>query len=233
MSRQLLQDLGETVRSNVLRSIIYPYLRHLSLARKVLLDAVEVLKQGKRGLVRCILDVHRIFARSDIFYLHNRLYITDMAVWIQQVETSVMEEFCQRAIACASFYARDPYEALRWDLRQLEADFGVNQESSDDDDSDSDDSDSSSDDTESSSEEERDGSESESDTEEEDEKDAVAKKSTEEVLEVLAEKSNEEEIITVEPKASDTTPPPAPKPKLIEVLEETTIEESDDLEKEQ
>ncbi|GBG34440.1 Protein SHQ1-like [Hondaea fermentalgiana] len=198
-------DVGEVTRAVTHRCIVYPYIRHLSLAARMLEDGAKVLQQGRRGLLRCLLGVHRIFARSDTFYLLNRLYVTEMAIWIQQVDAAVVDDFCRRAAACTSFYASDPYGALRWDLRALENDFAKDtalssddsssdsSSSSDDEDaeSESENSDSSSDSSSTSSSDSDSDSDSEASAPDQDEEDASKENGNDQTVHVVGESAKE------------------------------------------
>jgi protein SHQ1 len=44
------------------------------------------LFSGKRQLLKCLLDVHRLFNKSNPRYLLNRVYIEDYCVWIQRAD---------------------------------------------------------------------------------------------------------------------------------------------------
>jgi len=118
------EDPGEAVRGVVHRMVIYPYLRHVKIAEKVLKDASSVFATGKRrGILRCLLKVHDTLSHSEIYYLLNRLYITDMCIWIQQIDCAVLDEFCDRAAGCLRYYAQDIEKCFRLDLQAIERDF--------------------------------------------------------------------------------------------------------------
>src|SRR6218665_102342 len=40
---------------------------------------------GRRRLLKCLLDLHRMLIDADQHYILNDLYITDYCVWIQNV----------------------------------------------------------------------------------------------------------------------------------------------------
>jgi protein SHQ1 len=44
------------------------------------------LFSGKRQLLKCLLDIHRLFSQSNPRYLLNRLFIEDYCVWIQEAD---------------------------------------------------------------------------------------------------------------------------------------------------
>lgn len=67
------------------RAMIYPYIRHWKLARKVLVDIAKILFLGKRMILKVFISLHNIFERTEMHYILNKLYVTDYCVWIQSV----------------------------------------------------------------------------------------------------------------------------------------------------
>jgi len=69
----------------VRRSLIYPRFRHWKLSEKVLKDVKRIIRGGRRCILRCFLDVYRIFQETDISpcYILNDFYIKDYCVWLQ------------------------------------------------------------------------------------------------------------------------------------------------------
>lgn len=41
---------------------------------------------GKACILRCLLEVHRVFRESEPAYILNDLYVSDYCVWIQRVK---------------------------------------------------------------------------------------------------------------------------------------------------
>ena len=41
---------------------------------------------GKSAVLKCLLDIHRIFQENDPAYILNDLYISDYCVWIQKAK---------------------------------------------------------------------------------------------------------------------------------------------------
>lgn len=41
---------------------------------------------GKSAVLKCLLDIHRVFQESDPAYILNDLYISDYCVWIQRAK---------------------------------------------------------------------------------------------------------------------------------------------------
>lgn len=44
------------------------------------------LLPGKAAVLKCLLDIHKIFMESDPAYILNDLFITDYCIWIQKVK---------------------------------------------------------------------------------------------------------------------------------------------------
>ncbi|KAJ8258544.1 hypothetical protein COCON_G00175560 [Conger conger] len=68
------------------RVLCYPLHRHFGLVTAAIKDAALILRSGKACVLKCLLDVHKIFRENDPAYILNDLYITDYCVWIQRVK---------------------------------------------------------------------------------------------------------------------------------------------------
>ncbi|KAF6313488.1 SHQ1, H/ACA ribonucleoprotein assembly factor [Rhinolophus ferrumequinum] len=69
------------------RVLCYPLYRHFKLVLKAYRDTTEILQLGKSAVLKCLLDVHKIFQESDPAYILNDLYISDYCVWIQKAKS--------------------------------------------------------------------------------------------------------------------------------------------------
>lgn len=69
------------------RVLCYPLYRHFKLVLKAQRDTTEILQLGKSAVLKCLLDVHKIFQESDPSYILNDLYISDYCVWIQKAKS--------------------------------------------------------------------------------------------------------------------------------------------------
>lgn len=79
-------QLKHVAVSCVSRSLIYPLIRNWHLAMEVLKDTAQLLSLGHKQVLKCLLEIQRIFNSSEPRYLLNQLYITDYCVWIQKVK---------------------------------------------------------------------------------------------------------------------------------------------------
>ncbi|XP_048878566.1 protein SHQ1 homolog isoform X2 [Brienomyrus brachyistius] len=79
--------LQEVLVSFGRRCLCYPLFRHFDLITTVIHDAASIFQSGKAYVLKCLLDVHKIFRENDPAYILNDLYITDYCVWIQKVKS--------------------------------------------------------------------------------------------------------------------------------------------------
>lgn len=79
----VFHSLEEVVVSSYRRSLCYPLYRQWNLSSHVLHDTQQILRQGKTGMLKCLLEVKHILSHSYPCYILNDLYITDYCVWIQ------------------------------------------------------------------------------------------------------------------------------------------------------
>lgn len=94
------ESLKETTIASLRRSLCFPLYRSWRLSNKVLIDVQSIIAQGRASVLKCFLDVHRLFNESgDSRYVLNDLYITDYCVWLQRVKE---ETFAQLASALAA-----------------------------------------------------------------------------------------------------------------------------------
>lgn len=76
----------DVVQWCIRRALIYPYIRNFDFCSQVVLqDVIRILDQGRRTVVRCLLQLHTIFEKSEVHYLHNKLYIDPFISWVQSL----------------------------------------------------------------------------------------------------------------------------------------------------
>lgn len=98
-------DFRAIVRSGVRRMLAFPFLRQYDLAIHVIRETAELLKRGKRVVLRGLLELYRIVEKSETQYLLNALYIQDYCVWIQGVPEELLQRASRdlaRGLACFS-----------------------------------------------------------------------------------------------------------------------------------
>lgn len=80
-------DVHEILVSFGRRVLCYPLYRHFKLVMKAYRDTIKILQLGKSAVLKCLLDVHKIFQENDPAYILNDLYISDYCVWIQKAKS--------------------------------------------------------------------------------------------------------------------------------------------------
>uniref|UniRef100_A0A8C0VKF3 Protein SHQ1 homolog n=1 Tax=Cyanistes caeruleus TaxID=156563 RepID=A0A8C0VKF3_CYACU len=77
------------------RVLCYPLYRHFELVTRAFNDTVMILQLGKAAVLKCLLDIHKIFMESDPAYILNDLFITDYCIWIQKVKSRKLAALCE------------------------------------------------------------------------------------------------------------------------------------------
>ena len=109
-------SLKQTISSSIRRSLIYPLYRNWELSLQVHSDTIDILKQGRVGVLKCLLDIHRLLNESgESRYIINNLYITDYCVWVQKVKEETLDELA-KALEEISLSKKD----IELDLELLE-----------------------------------------------------------------------------------------------------------------
>ncbi|KAG2790600.1 hypothetical protein PC129_g8343 [Phytophthora cactorum] len=110
-------DLRAVVRSTVRRMITFPFLRQYDLAMRSVREASEILKRGKRVVLRALLTLYRIVEKSETQYLLNSLYIQDYCVWIQSVNDERLKSVSAELDTHISAFTKSE---TGWALEELE-----------------------------------------------------------------------------------------------------------------
>ncbi|XP_010770314.1 protein SHQ1 homolog [Notothenia coriiceps] len=74
-----------------------------------------IIKNRKTGVLKCLLDIHKVFRENDPAYILNDLYITDYCTWIQRVKSKKMSALAA-TLQKASLQKKD----LELELEELE-----------------------------------------------------------------------------------------------------------------
>jgi len=77
-------SLELVVRHSTRRALIYPYLRNHELALYCWNQVSCILRNGRRCIIRCLLQLRNILDKSECYYLGNRLYVDPYLAWIQR-----------------------------------------------------------------------------------------------------------------------------------------------------
>uniref|UniRef100_A0A8C0EB59 Protein SHQ1 homolog n=1 Tax=Balaenoptera musculus TaxID=9771 RepID=A0A8C0EB59_BALMU len=98
------------------RVLCYPLYRHFKLVMQAYRDTIKMLQLGKSAVLKCLLDIHKIFQENDPAYILNDLYISDYCVWIQKAKSRKLA-----ALAEALKKASPSKAQLGLELQELEA----------------------------------------------------------------------------------------------------------------
>lgn len=133
-------SLERVMRHAIRRALIYPYLRNYELALYCWNQVCSILKEGRRCIIRCLLQVRTILEKSECHYLGNRLHVDPYLAWIQRhVTDSQVFSLCKRLEALLSEIEQGnaiQKESLGLNLVELERQLGEEEEDSSEIDSD-------------------------------------------------------------------------------------------------
>ncbi|KAF9951345.1 hypothetical protein BGZ65_006013 [Modicella reniformis] len=108
--------LTETLVACFRRVLAYPLYRNWNLAMKVLQDVYMILKLGRRGILRALLEVKEILDHDDVYYIYSKMFIEDYCVWIQSASEKVI-----RTLAHELHHFPLNKSEIGWHLEELEA----------------------------------------------------------------------------------------------------------------
>ncbi|XP_049589724.1 protein SHQ1 homolog [Syngnathus scovelli] len=108
-------SLQEVLVSFGRRVLCYPLYRHFAMAAAAVSDAAKVLRSGKACILKCLLDIHKVFRQNDPAYILNDLYITDYCIWIQKIKSKKLSALAT-ALQKISLQKKD----LDLDIEELE-----------------------------------------------------------------------------------------------------------------
>ncbi|XP_051270091.1 protein SHQ1 homolog isoform X2 [Dicentrarchus labrax] len=97
------------------RVLCYPLYRHYAMVSAAVRDTAKILQSGKACVLKCLLDIHKVFRENDPAYILNDLYITDYCIWIQRVKSRKMAALAS-TLQKASLRKKD----LELELEELE-----------------------------------------------------------------------------------------------------------------
>ncbi|KAM3877980.1 protein SHQ1 homolog [Diretmus argenteus] len=108
-------SLTEVLVSFGRRLLCYPLFRHFALVSAAVQDTALILQSGKACVLKCLLDIHKVFRENDPAYILNDLYLTDYCIWIQRVKS-------RKVTALAGPVRKTPLQKkdLKLELEELE-----------------------------------------------------------------------------------------------------------------
>ncbi|XP_071349880.1 protein SHQ1 homolog isoform X2 [Trachinotus anak] len=108
-------SLQEVLVSFGRRVLCYPLHRHFALVSAAVRDTAKIFQSGKACVLKCLLDIHKVFRENDPAYILNDLYVTDYCIWIQRVKSKKVTAFAAM-LQKASLRKKD----LELELEELE-----------------------------------------------------------------------------------------------------------------
>lgn len=111
-------DMDQIINNGVRRMLTYPYIRHYEFSKLVLEDCLNILRLGRRCIIRCFLQLYRIFEKSETQYLLRNLYIEDYCVWLQHFDQD--QVFEELADEFETALRRHRKSQVGWDLDEIE-----------------------------------------------------------------------------------------------------------------
>ncbi|KAK2914639.1 protein SHQ1 homolog isoform X1 [Channa argus] len=108
-------SLQEVLVSFGRRVLCYPLYRHFLFVFAAIRDTTTILQSGKACVLKCLLDIHKVFRENDPAYILNDLYITDYCIWIQRVKSKKVTALAA-TLQNASLQKKD----LELELEELE-----------------------------------------------------------------------------------------------------------------
>lgn len=89
------EDMKEVLVACYRRALTFPIFRNFELCHKVKNDLVSLLKKGKKFVIKCVIDIYRIFNQStDARYILNQLYIKDYLIFLQKCQQEEFDQLC-------------------------------------------------------------------------------------------------------------------------------------------
>lgn len=73
------------------RALAYPLYRNWDLANKCLDDVYMILRLGRLGVLKALLETKRILEQHDIYYVYSKVVVEDYCVWIQSASGNVLQ----------------------------------------------------------------------------------------------------------------------------------------------
>ncbi|XP_051010952.1 protein SHQ1 homolog [Acomys russatus] len=116
---EMWMDVHEILVSFGRRVLCYPLYRHFKLVTRACRDTVKILQLGKSAVLKCLLDIHKIFRENDPAYILNDLYISDYCVWIQKAKSKKLAALAEALKSVSLSKAQLGFELLELEAAAL------------------------------------------------------------------------------------------------------------------
>jgi len=111
-----VDELKETLLPSYRRVLAFPLYRSFALAEKCQEDLTNALKQGKRLIIRCLLEIKDILDHHDVYYIYSKIWLDDFCVWIQ----SNANDECLGLLGQQLMDVKVDKAMIAWGLEELE-----------------------------------------------------------------------------------------------------------------
>ncbi|GJJ11923.1 hypothetical protein Clacol_006161 [Clathrus columnatus] len=98
------------------RALSYPLYRHWGLCERCKADVVNILKGGRRSILRVLLKMNHLLKAHDAYYVYGKIWLEDFCVWLQKGAS----DETLRTLADEVHNSRVEKSMLGWDLDELE-----------------------------------------------------------------------------------------------------------------
>ena len=115
----IFSSIRDTLLACLRRSLCYPLHRNFELSLAALGDTCAAFSSGKLVILKCLLDSYRLFAESDLYYVHNDLYLKDYCVWIQSVGDKKVAQVAKQMRECGFKKEELGLELLEFEVAAL------------------------------------------------------------------------------------------------------------------
>lgn len=109
-------SLNDSVRNFAHRMLTYPLYRSWKLVNAAVRDVMDILRLGRRGILKALLEIRTILGHHENKHYLNTLFIDHFCVWIQGVLESRISELRDNL----GKISLDKYSTIRWPLRDYD-----------------------------------------------------------------------------------------------------------------
>ena len=88
------------------RALAFPLYRSFVLVEACRTDVIAFLKNGKRMVLRCLLEMKDILDHHDVYYVYSKIWVDDYSVWIQSARQVL-------SVQRQSFGCNDPHIVMK------------------------------------------------------------------------------------------------------------------------
>lgn len=99
------------------RALSYPLYRHWGLCERCRADVVDILKGGRRVVLRVLLKMNELLKKHEAYYVYGKIWIEDFCVWLQKGADDESIELIAEEVKNALVQKN----MLGWEIDELES----------------------------------------------------------------------------------------------------------------